>query len=550
MAAKEVVFGRSARERMLAGVNILADAVKVTLGPKGRNVVLDKSFGAPRITKDGVSVAKEIELEDKFENMGAQMLREVASKTNDIAGDGTTTATVLAQSIVQEGHKAVAAGMNPMDLKRGIDMAVSEVVADLLAKATKIKTSDEVAQVGTISANGEAQIGNDIAEAMQKVGNEGVITVEEAKTAETELEVVEGMQFDRGYLSPYFVTNTEKMIADMEDPYILIHEKKLSNLQAMLPILEAVVQSSRPLIIIAEDVEGEALATLVVNKLRGGLKIAAVKAPGFGDRRKAMLEDIAILTGGQVISEDLGIKLETVTLDMLGTAKKVNISKENTVIVDGAGKKKQISARVDQIKAQIEETSSDYDKEKLQERLAKLAGGVAVIRVGGSTEIEVKERKDRVDDALNATRAAVEEGIVPGGGTALLRASKFINSVGANADQEAGINIVRRAMQAPARQIASNAGEEASIVVGKILDQNKAAFGFNAQTAEYGDMIKMGIVDPVKVVRTALQDAGSVAGLLITTEAMVADAPAKEGAAPAGGGMPDMGGMGGMGGMM
>ena len=550
MAAKEVVFGRSARERLMAGVNILADAVKVTLGPKGRNVVIDKSFGAPRITKDGVTVAKEIELEDKFENMGAQMVREVASKTNDIAGDGTTTATVLAQSIVQEGHKAVAAGMNPMDLKRGIDMAVAEVVKDLIAKATKIKTSDEVAQVGTISANGEAQIGNDIAEAMQKVGNEGVITVEEAKTAETELEVVEGMQFDRGFLSPYFVTNTEKMIADLEDPYILIHEKKLSNLQAMLPILEAVVQSSRPLVIIAEDVEGEALATLVVNKLRGGLKIAAVKAPGFGDRRKAMLEDIAILTGGQVISEDLGIKLETVTLDMLGTAKKINISKENTVIVDGAGKKKDISARVDQIKAQIEETSSDYDREKLQERLAKLAGGVAVIRVGGSTEIEVKERKDRVDDALNATRAAVEEGIVPGGGTALLRASRFINSKGANADQEAGINIVRRALQAPCRQIASNAGEEASIVVGKINDQNKANFGFNAQTAEYGDMIKMGIVDPVKVVRTALEDAGSVAGLLITTEAMVADAPSKEGAGGAPGGMPDMGGMGGMGGMM
>ncbi len=550
MAAKEVVFGRSARERMLSGVNILADAVKVTLGPKGRNVVLDKSFGAPRITKDGVTVAKDIELEDKFENMGAQMLREVASKTNDVAGDGTTTATVLAQAIVQEGHKAVAAGMNPMDLKRGIDLAVSEVVGDLIAKATKIKTSDEVAQVGTISANGESQIGNDIAEAMQKVGNEGVITVEEAKTAETELEVVEGMQFDRGYLSPYFVTNTEKMVADLEDPYVLIHEKKLSNLQAMLPILEAVVQSSRPLLIIAEDVEGEALATLVVNKLRGGLKIAAVKAPGFGDRRKAMLEDIAILTGGQVISEDLGIKLETVTLDMLGTAKKINISKENTVIVDGAGKKKDIAARVEQIKAQIEETSSDYDREKLQERLAKLAGGVAVIRVGGSTEVEVKERKDRVDDALNATRAAVEEGIVPGGGTALLRASRFINSEGANADQEAGINIVRRALQAPARQIAANAGEEASVVVGKIIDQNKAAYGFNAQAGEFGDMIKMGIVDPVKVVRTALEDAGSVAGLLITTEAMIADVPAKEGAGAPGGGMPDMGGMGGMGGMM
>ncbi|MEO0543640.1 MAG: chaperonin GroEL [Pseudomonadota bacterium] len=543
MAAKEVIFGRSARERMLAGVNILADAVKVTLGPKGRNVVLDKSFGAPRITKDGVSVAKEIELEDKFENMGAQMLREVASKTNDIAGDGTTTATVLAQSIVQEGHKAVAAGMNPMDLKRGIDMAVAEVVKDVLAKATKIKTSEEVAQVGTISANGDKQIGEDIAEAMQKVGNEGVITVEEAKTAETELEVVEGMQFDRGYLSPYFVTNPEKMIADLEDPFILIHEKKLSNLQAMLPILESVVQSSRPLLIIAEDVEGEALATLVVNKLRGGLKIAAVKAPGFGDRRKAMLEDIAILTGGTVISEDLGIKLENVSLEMLGTAKKVEISKENTTIVDGAGQKSDIEGRVAQIKAQIEETSSDYDREKLQERLAKLAGGVAVIRVGGATEVEVKEKKDRVDDALNATRAAVEEGIVPGGGTALLRASKFIDAKGENADQEAGINIVRRALQAPARQIAANAGEEASVIVGKIMDENKAAYGFNAQTGEFGDMIGLGIVDPVKVVRTALQDAASVAGLLITTEAMIAELPQKD-APAAPGGMPDMGGMG------
>ena len=544
MSAKEVKFGRSARERMLAGVNILADAVKVTLGPKGRNVVLDKSFGAPRITKDGVSVAKEIELEDKFENMGAQMLREVASKTNDIAGDGTTTATVLAQAIVQEGHKAVAAGMNPMDLKRGIDLAVSEVVKDLLAKAKKINTSDEVAQVGTISANGEKEIGQMIAEAMQKVGNEGVITVEEAKTAETELEVVEGMQFDRGYLSPYFVTNPEKMVADLDDPYILIHEKKLSNLQNMLPILEAVVQSSRPLLIIAEDVEGEALATLVVNKLRGGLKIAAVKAPGFGDRRKAMLEDIAILTGGQVVSEDIGIKLENVTLDMLGTAKKVSISKENTTIVDGAGDKAGIEGRVAQIKGQIEETSSDYDREKLQERLAKLAGGVAVIRVGGSTEVEVKERKDRVDDALNATRAAVEEGIVPGGGTALLRASKFIDAKGENDDQEAGINIVRRALQAPARQIATNAGAEASVVVGKILDQSKADFGYNAQTGEYVNMVESGIVDPVKVVRTALQDAASVAGLLITTEAMVAELPKKE---AAGGGMPDMGGMGGMG---
>ena len=544
MAAKEVKFGRSARERLLAGVNILADAVKVTLGPKGRNVVLDKSFGAPRITKDGVSVAKEIELEDKFENMGAQMLREVASKTNDIAGDGTTTATVLAQAIVQEGHKAVAAGMNPMDIKRGIDMAVAEVVADLIKKAKKINNSDEVAQVGTISANGEESIGKMIAEAMQKVGNEGVITVEEAKTADTEVEIVEGMQFDRGYLSPYFVTNPEKMVAELDDAYILLHEKKLSNLQSMLPVLEAVVQSGKPLIIIAEDVEGEALATLVVNKLRGGLKIAAVKAPGFGDRRKAMLEDIAILTGGQVVSEDLGIKLENVTLDMLGRAKKVTIAKENTTIVDGAGKKPEIEARIGQIKGQIEETSSDYDREKLQERLAKLAGGVAVIRVGGSTEVEVKEKKDRVDDALNATRAAVEEGIVPGGGTALLRASKFIDCKGANADQEAGINIVRRALQAPARQIATNAGEEASIVVGKILDQNSATFGFNAQTGEYGDMIAMGIVDPVKVVRTALQDAASVAGLLVTTEAMVAELPKKD-SAPA---MPG-GGMGGMGGM-
>ncbi|MFN4273253.1 MAG: chaperonin GroEL [Aliihoeflea sp.] len=544
MAAKEVKFSRDARERMLRGVNILADAVKVTLGPKGRNVVLDKSFGAPRITKDGVTVAKEIELEDKFENMGAQMVREVASKTNDIAGDGTTTATVLAQAIVQEGHKAVAAGMNPMDLKRGIDLAVTEVVTHLSKAAKKIKTSEEVAQVGTISANGESEIGQMIAEAMQKVGNEGVITVEEAKTAETELEVVEGMQFDRGYLSPYFVTNPDKMVAELDDAYILLHEKKLSNLQALLPVLEAVVQSSKPLLIIAEDVEGEALATLVVNKLRGGLKIAAVKAPGFGDRRKAMLEDIAILTGGQVISEDLGIKLENVSLNMLGRAKKVSITKENTTIVDGAGKKGEIQGRVAQIKAQIEETSSDYDKEKLQERLAKLAGGVAVIRVGGSTEVEVKERKDRVDDALNATRAAVEEGIVPGGGTALLRASAAVKVTGANADQDAGINIIRRALQAPARQIASNAGAEASIVAGKILDNKGATFGYNAQTGEYGDMIAMGIVDPVKVVRTALQDAASVAGLLVTTEAMIAEAPKKESAAPA---MP--GGMGGMGGM-
>ncbi|WP_306120855.1 MULTISPECIES: chaperonin GroEL [unclassified Roseitalea] len=545
MSAKEVKFGRNARERMLDGVNTLADAVKVTLGPKGRNVVLDKSFGAPRITKDGVTVAKEIELEGKFENMGAQMLREVASKTNDIAGDGTTTATVLAQSIVQEGHKSVAAGMNPMDLKRGIDLAVGEVVEKLLTSATKINTSDEVAQVGTISANGEKEVGAMIAEAMQKVGNEGVITVEEAKTGETELEVVEGMQFDRGYLSPYFVTNAEKMVAELEDPYILIHEKKLSNLQAMLPILESVVQSSRPLLIIAEDVEGEALATLVVNKLRGGLKIAAVKAPGFGDRRKAMLEDIAILTGGQVISEDLGIKLENVTLDMLGTAKKVSITKEETTIVDGAGQKTDIDGRIAQIKQQIEETTSDYDREKLQERLAKLAGGVAVIRVGGATEVEVKEKKDRVDDALNATRAAVEEGIVPGGGVALLRASKKITVTGENPDQEAGIAIVRRALQAPARQIVTNAGDEASIVAGKILENDSDNYGYNAQTGEYGDMTAMGIVDPVKVVRTALEDAASVAGLLITTEAMVAEAPKKESApAPAGGGMPDMGGMG------
>ena len=548
MAAKEVKFSRDARERMLRGVNILADAVKITLGPKGRNVVIDKSFGAPRITKDGVSVAKEIELEDKFENMGAQLVREVASKTNDKAGDGTTTATVLAQAIVQEGNKAVAAGMNPMDLKRGIDLAVSEVVADLVKKAKKIKTSEEVAQVGTISANGEKEIGDMIAKAMQKVGNEGVITVEEAKTADTELEVVEGMQFDRGYLSPYFITNPDKMVAELEDAYILLHEKKLSNLQAMLPVLEAVVQTSKPLLIIAEDVEGEALATLVVNKLRGGLKIAAVKAPGFGDRRKAMLEDIAILTGGQVISEDLGIKLENVGINMLGRAKKVRIEKENTTIVDGAGKKAEIQGRVAQIKAQVEETTSDYDREKLQERLAKLAGGVAVIRVGGSTEVEVKEKKDRVDDALNATRAAVEEGIVAGGGVALLRATQAIKSEGANADQAAGINIVRRALQAPARQIAANAGAEASIIVGKILENKNATYGYNAATDEYGDLISLGIVDPVKVVRTALQDAASVAGLLVTTEAMIADAPKKE---SAGGGMPGgmPGGMGGMGGM-
>ncbi|AMD60989.1 chaperonin GroEL [Rhizobium pusense] len=542
MAAKEVKFGRTAREKMLKGVDVLADAVKVTLGPKGRNVVIDKSFGAPRITKDGVSVAKEIELEDKFENMGAQLVREVASKTNDIAGDGTTTATVLAQAIVREGSKAVAAGMNPMDLKRGIDLAVAEVVKDLQAKAKKINTSEEVAQVGTISANGERQIGLDIAEAMQKVGNEGVITVEEAKTAETELEVVEGMQFDRGYLSPYFVTNPEKMVADLEDAYILLHEKKLSNLQAMLPVLEAVVQTGKPLVIIAEDVEGEALATLVVNKLRGGLKIAAVKAPGFGDRRKAMLEDIAILTGGTVISEDLGIKLENVTLDMLGKSKKVSISKENTTIVDGAGQKSDIEGRVAQIKAQIEETTSDYDREKLQERLAKLAGGVAVIRVGGSTEVEVKEKKDRIDDALNATRAAVQEGIVPGGGVALLRSSTKIAVKGENDDQEAGINIIRRALQALVRQIADNAGDEASIVVGKILEKNEDNYGYNAQTGEYGDLIQLGIVDPVKVVRTALQNAASVASLLITTEAMIAELPKKDAPMPA---MPG-GGMGGM----
>ncbi len=546
MSAKEVKFSTEARDKMLAGVNVLANAVKVTLGPKGRNVVIDKSFGAPRITKDGVTVAKEIDLEDKFENMGAQMVRTVASKTNDIAGDGTTTSTVLTQAIVNEGAKVVAAGLNPMDLKRGIDLAVAEVVEKLAKSATKITTSAEVAQVGTISANGEKQIGDDIAEAMQRVGNEGVITVEEAKSLETELDVVEGMQFDRGYLSPYFCTNTEKMIADLEDPYILLFEKKLSNLQAMLPILESVVQSSRPLLIIAEDVEGEALATLVVNRLRGGLKVAAVKAPGFGDRRKAMLEDIAILTGGQVISEELGIKLESVTLDMLGTAKKVEITKETTTIVDGAGSNDDIEGRVGQIKAQIEETSSDYDREKLQERLAKLAGGVAVIKVGGATEVEVKERKDRVDDALNATRAAVEEGIVAGGGVALLRASADLAAKGENADQDAGIKIVQRALQAPIRQIVENAGDEGSVVVGKILENSSATYGYNAQSGEYGDMIEMGIVDPVKVVRTALQDAASVAGLLVTTEAMVAEIPAP--AAPAGG-APDMGGMGGMGGM-
>jgi len=540
MSAKQIKFGRDAREKLLRGVDVLADAVKVTLGPKGRNVVIEKSYGAPRITKDGVAVAKEIELDDKFENMGAQMLREVAAKTNDIAGDGTTTATVLAQAIVREGGKAVAAGMNPMDLKRGIDLAVTAVVKDLLAKANKINTSEEIAQVGTISANGEKEIGQYIADAMRKVGNEGVITVEEAKTAETELEVVEGMQFDRGYLSPYFVTNAEKMIAELEDAYVLLHEKKLSNLQAMLPILEAVVQTGKPLLIISEDVEGEALATLVVNKLRGGLKIAAVKAPGFGDRRKAMLEDLAILTGGTVISEDLGIKLETVTLDMLGRAKKVSINKETTTVVDGAGTKIDIEGRVAQIKAQIDETTSDYDREKLQERLAKLSGGVAVIRVGGSTEVEVKEKKDRIDDALNATRAAVEEGIVPGGGTALLRTSIVLDIKGENDDQNAGIAIIRKALQSLVRQIAENAGDEGSIVVGRILESNTDNYGYNAQTSEYGDMIAMGIVDPVKVVRTALQNAASVAGLLVTTEAMIADLPKTE---AAGGGMPDMGGM-------
>ena len=553
MAAKEVKFAADARESMLRGVDILANAVRVTLGPKGRNVVLEKSFGAPRSTKDGVTVAKEIELEDKFENMGAQMLREVASKTNDVAGDGTTTATILAQSIVREGTKAVAAGMNPMDLRRGVELAVTTAVEGLESRSKKIKSSDEVAQVGTISANGDSDVGKMIAEAMQKVGNEGVITVEEAKGLDTELDVVEGMQFDRGYLSPYFITNADKMVTDLEDPYILLHEKKLSNLQAMLPILEAVVQSGKPLLIIAEDIEGEALATLVVNKLRGGLKVAAVKAPGFGDRRKAMLEDIAILAGGQVISEDLGIKLENVTIDMLGTAKRVSITKEETTIIDGAGSKKDIQGRVAQIKAQIEDTTSDYDREKLQERLAKLAGGVAVIRVGGVTEVEVKERKDRVDDALNATRAAVEEGIVPGGGTALLRCTKAVGKLESdNADIQAGIKIVLRALQAPIRQIVENAGVEGSIVVAKVLDHKKDTFGFDAQEEVYVDLVEAGIIDPTKVVRTALQDAASVAGLLITTEAMVADKPEPKGAA--GGGMPDMGGMGGgmggMGGMM
>tara|TARA_R110002020_G_scaffold358559_7_gene570981 strand:- start:25065 stop:26714 length:1650 start_codon:yes stop_codon:yes gene_type:complete len=549
MSAKDVKFGTDARNKMLKGVNILADAVKVTLGPKGRNVVLDKSFGAPRITKDGVSVAKEIELEDKFENMGAQMVKEVASRTNDEAGDGTTTATVLAQAIVKEGMKSVAAGMNPMDLKRGIDMATAKVVEAIKAAARDVTDSDEVAQVGTISANGEAEIGRQIADAMQKVGNEGVITVEENKGLETETDVVEGMQFDRGYLSPYFVTNADKMTVELEDAIILLHEKKLSSLQPMVPLLEQVIQSQKPLLIISEDVEGEALATLVVNKLRGGLKIAAVKAPGFGDRRKAMLQDLAVLTGGQVISEDLGMKLESVTMDMLGSAKKVSITKDTTTIVDGAGEKAEIEARVAQIRNQIEETTSDYDREKLQERVAKLAGGVAVIRVGGMTEVEVKERKDRVDDALNATRAAVQEGIVVGGGVALIQAAKTLDGLtGANNDQNVGISIVRKALEAPLRQIAENAGVDGSVVAGKIRESDDLKFGFNAQTEEYGDMFKFGVIDPAKVVRTALQDAASIAGLLITTEAMVADRPSKDGGA--GGGMPDMGGMGGMGGMM
>ncbi|HAE01375.1 MAG TPA: chaperonin GroEL [Rhodospirillaceae bacterium] len=548
MAAKEVKFGTDARAKMLRGVDILADAVKVTLGPKGRNVVIDKAFGAPRITKDGVTVAKEIELSDKFENMGAQMVREVASKTNDMAGDGTTTATVLAQAIVREGAKAVAAGMNPMDLKRGIDLAVDAVVKDIAKRAKKIKTSSEVAQVGTISANGDKEVGEMIAAAMEKVGNEGVITVEEAKGLTTELEVVEGMQFDRGYLSPYFVTNSEKMVCELENPMILLHEKKLSNLQAMLPVLEQVVQSSRPLLIIAEDVEGEALATLVVNKLRGGLKVAAVKAPGFGDRRKAMLEDIAILTGGTVISEDTGIKLESVTLAMLGQAKNVTINKDETTIVDGAGKKKEIEGRCAQIRQQVENTSSDYDREKLQERLAKLAGGVAVISVGGASEVEVKEKKDRVDDAMHATRAAVEEGVVPGGGSALLYATHALKKMeGANHDQTVGIDIVRRALTAPCRQIVDNAGEDGAVIVGKMMESKDHNWGFDAQNGEFCDLVKAGIIDPAKVVRSALQDAASVAGLLVTTEAMIADKPEPKGQ---GGGMPDMGGMGGMGGMM
>jgi chaperonin GroEL len=547
MAAKDVKFNTDARNKMLKGVNILADAVKVTLGPKGRNVVIEKSFGAPRITKDGVTVAKEIELEDKFENMGAQMVKEVASRTNDEAGDGTTTATVLAQAIVREGLKSVAAGMNPMDLKRGIDIAVAKVVESIKAEARDVTDSDEVAQVGTISANGESEIGRQIADAMQKVGNEGVITVEENKGLETETDVVEGMQFDRGYLSPYFVTNPDKMTTELEDAVILLHEKKLSSLQPMVPLLESVIQSQKPLLIVAEDVEGEALATLVVNKLRGGLKIAAVKAPGFGDRRKAMLQDIAMLTGGQVISEDLGMKLENVTIDMLGTAKKVSITKDETTIVDGHGEKAEIEARVAQIRQQIEETTSDYDREKLQERLAKLAGGVAVIRVGGATEVEVKERKDRVDDALNATRAAVQEGVVVGGGVALVHGAKALEGVtGANSDQDAGIAIVRRALESPLRQIAENSGVDGSVVAGKVRESTDPNFGFNAQTEEYGDLFKFGVIDPAKVVRTALEDAASVAGLLITTEAMVADKPEPKGAGAGGGGMPDMGGMGGM----
>ena len=548
MAAKDVKFGTDARNRMLNGVNILADAVKVTLGPKGRNVVLAKSFGAPRITKDGVTVAKEIELEDKFENMGAQMVKEVASRTNDEAGDGTTTATVLAQAIVREGMKSVAAGMNPMDLKRGIDQATTVVVNAIKAASRPVTDTAEVAQVGTISANGEADIGQQIADAMQRVGNEGVITVEENKGLETETVVVEGMQFDRGYLSPYFVTNPEKMTAELEDVIILLHEKKLSNLQSMVPLLEQVIQSGKPLLIIAEDVEGEALATLVVNKLRGGLKIAAVKAPGFGDRRKAMMQDLAILTGGQVISEDLGMKLESVTMDMLGSAKRISITKDETTIVEGMGAKAEIEARVSQIRGQIEETTSDYDREKLQERVAKLAGGVAVIRVGGMTEVEVKERKDRVDDALNATRAAVQEGVVVGGGVALVQAGKaLIGMEGANPDQTAGIKIILRAIEAPLRQIAENAGVDGAVVAGKVRESDEPNFGFNAQTEEYGDLFAFGVIDPAKVVRTALEDAASIAGLLITTEAMVADKPEKAGS---GGGMPDMGGMGGMGGMM
>jgi chaperonin GroEL len=544
MAAKEVRFSSDARDRMLRGVDILANAVKITLGPKGRNVILDKSYGAPRTTKDGVTVAKEIELEDKFENMGAQMVREVAQKTNDMAGDGTTTATVLAHAILREGMKSVAAGMNPMDLKRGIDKAVSQVVQEIQRKAKKVKDTAEIEQVGTVAANGEKSIGQMIAKAMQKVGNEGVITVEEAKSFDSELEVVEGMQFDRGYLSPYFITNAEKMTVELEEPFILIHEKKLASLQSLLPVLEAIVQTGKPLLIVAEEVEGEALATLVVNKLRGGLKVAAVKAPGFGDRRKALLEDIGVLTNGQTISEDLGIKLENVTLAMLGKAKRVSITKDNTTIIDGSGKKKDIEARINQIKAQIEETTSDYDKEKLQERLAKLAGGVAVIKVGGATETEVKERKDRVDDALNATRAAVEEGIVPGGGVMLLKASKVISVKGDNEDQDAGINIVRKALQAPIRQIAENAGVEGSIVVGKIMDERSSSFGYDAQTDEYGDLIEKGIIDPAKVVRIALQDAASIAGLMITTEAGVADAPKR------GAGHADHGNGGSMGGMM